>query len=106
MSQSAQLIEKTRARIEKLRGRGQTETQKVRERIKKWRAGGSSLSSASLISEVREKGLVETLRARREAWTTRYRAPTAGSKEYRKETIIEGSAGQLKVQKPRISIEA
>jgi hypothetical protein len=100
---STQLVEKTKARIEKWRARGQTETQKVRERIKKLRAGGSSLSSASLISQVREKGLIETLRARREAWKSK---PTAGAKEYRKETVIEGSAGQLKVHKPRISIEA
>lgn len=101
-----QLLERTRARIEKLRAKGQTETQRIRERIKKFRAGGAS--QYSIIRDIREKGLIQTLRERKEAWKAR-RAPAAssvGQKEYKKELALEASAGQLKVQKGRVAIEA
>jgi len=110
------MLERTKAKIEEWRGRGTQRAQTVRERIKRYRAGGSSLSPQGLVKEVREKGLVETVRERRKAWrgggaqrgggTQRSRLGSEGSKEYRKEVAMEGSGAQLKVQKPRISIEA
>ena len=104
------MLERTKAKIEEWRGRGTQRAQTVRERIKRYRAGGSSLSPQGLVKEVREKGLVETVRERRKArrggGTQRSRLGSEGSKEYRKEVAMEGSGAQLKVQKPRISIEA
>jgi len=102
---SAQVVERTRARIEKWRGKAQTETQRVRECIKKYKAGGASLSGEGLIKDIREKGLVQTFRERREAWRGRA-GSSIGQKEYKKETALEASAGQLKIQKGRVAIEA
>jgi len=103
------MLERTKAKIEEWRGKGTQRAQTVREKIKRYRAGGSSHSPQGVITEIREKGLLETYRARREAWrggAQRGRLGSEGSKEYRKEVAMEGSGAQLKVQKPRISIEA
>lgn len=104
MSQ-AQVVTRVRERIEKLRTRGQMSTQRLRERIEKFRRGGAS-TSGSLVSEIREKGLVETLRERREAWRKPAAGSPVGQKQYKKELALESSAGQLKIQKGRAAIEA
>ena len=110
---STPMLERTKARIEKWRGKGTQETQRVRERIKEWRAGregGASrvLSPQGIVKEVHEKGLVETYRARREAWrASAHRTSRAGSKIYKKELAVEASTSpQLKIQKGRVAIEA
>jgi len=94
----SQMLEKTRSKIEEWRTR-------TRAKIEQWktRRTGSTFSPQGLIREIREKGLVEAVRARRRGMKgySGYRP----SKEYRKEAAVEASA-QLKVQRPRISIEA
>jgi len=104
--------------LEEWRTKATERVDKAKARIEEWRTGGASraLSPQGIAKQIREKGLVETVRERRKAWrgggaqrgggTQRSRLGSEGSKEYRKEVAMEGSGAQLKVQKPRISIEA
>jgi len=85
-------------------------TDKIKARIEEWKAGreaGASrtLRPQALAKQIREKGLVETVRARREAWRGKGTSTTRSSKEYKREVAIEGSPA-LKVEKGRVSIEA
>jgi len=103
--------------LEEWRTKATERVDKAKARIEEWRTGGASraLSPQGIAKQIREKGLVETVRERRKAWrgggaqrdrAQRGRLGSEGSKEYRKEVAMEGSGAQLKVQKPRISIEA
>jgi len=98
--------------LEEWRTKATERVDKAKARIEEWRTGGASraLSPQGIAKQIREKGLVETVRERRKAWrgggAQRSRLGSEGSKEYRKEVAMEGSGAQLKVQKPRISIEA
>lgn len=96
--------------LQKVRDRATEMRDKAKTRIAEWKERGwrppetQSRPRLQIFKEVKEKGLLSAIRARREGTHAQRRTQTQ-SKEYRKEAAIEGSP-ELKVQKPRISIEA
>lgn len=99
------ILEKTRVRIEEIRG-------KVKTRIAEWKERGwrstetQSRPRLQIVKDIREKGLASALRARREGTRAQRRAPEEIEPAYPKTRLVkEAEEIRPTVGKREIAIE-